>query len=239
MHRVRFLGFCVFALLASLLLAAVSTEAAQKKAKKKRPNVFAKIEDDPKLPRVLLLGDSISIGYTLPTRKLLKGIANVHRAPTNCGPTTRGLQQIDAWLGKGKWKVIHFNWGLHDLKYIAKGGRLVKPSEGKQQVQLEQYRQNLQKLVERMKRTGAKLIFATTTPVPKGAAGRVPGDAVRYNKAALEIMKEHGVAVDDLYSFAAGRLDKIQRKANVHFTPAGSRALAERVAGHVRKALEN
>ena len=57
--------------------------------KKKGP--FAPVTDDPKLPRVLLIGDSISIGYTLPTRDFLKGKVNLHRIPTNGGPTTRGL----------------------------------------------------------------------------------------------------------------------------------------------------
>src|SRR2546422_541914 len=61
------------------------------------------IQDDPKLPRVLLIGDSISIGYTVPVRELLQSKANVHRPLTNCGPTTNGLANLDKWLGGGKW----------------------------------------------------------------------------------------------------------------------------------------
>jgi len=79
------------------------------------------IEDIPALPRVLLIGDSISIGYTVPVRELLKGAANVHRIPENGGPTTRGLERLDAWLGTNHWDVIHFNWGLHDLKVESNG----------------------------------------------------------------------------------------------------------------------
>ena len=59
---------------------------------------------------MLLIGDSISIGYTLPVRKLMQGKANIHRPLTNCGPTTKGIAEIDKWLGKDKWDVIHFNW---------------------------------------------------------------------------------------------------------------------------------
>src|SRR5436305_496918 len=69
---------------------------------------FAPVQDDPVLPRVLLIGDSISIGYTVPTRKLLQGKANVHRIPENGGPTSNGLAKLDKWLGDGKWEVIHF-----------------------------------------------------------------------------------------------------------------------------------
>jgi hypothetical protein len=75
------------------------------------------VADNPKLPRVLLIGDSVSRGYTLPTRKVLAGKANVHRAPANCGPTAAGVQKLDAWLGEGKWDVIHFNFGIHDQSY--------------------------------------------------------------------------------------------------------------------------
>ncbi|MGC3966326.1 MAG: SGNH/GDSL hydrolase family protein [Pirellulales bacterium] len=115
------------------------------------------IADEPGLPRVLLIGDSISIGYTLEVRKLLAGKANVHRIPVNGGATEVGLANIEAWLGKGKWDVIHFNFGLHDAKYSS-------PTE--QRASRDVYVKNLEALVKRMQATGAKLIFATTTPVP-------------------------------------------------------------------------
>ena len=70
---------------------------------------FHPVKDDPALPRVLLIGDSISIGYTVPVRAALAGKANVHRPRTNCGPTSRGVENIDAWLGDEQWDVIHFN----------------------------------------------------------------------------------------------------------------------------------
>lgn len=224
------------ALLLAMLAAAPSADAAPKKPARNSP--FAKVTDDPKLPRVLLIGDSISIGYTLPTRAVLKGKVNLHRIPTNGGPTTRGLANIDAWLGKGKWDVIHFNWGLHDLKYINGKGGLVDVKQGKQQVPIDVYEKNLRKLVQRMKKTGAKLIWCSTTPVPPGAKGRVPGDAVKYNEAAARVMKDEGVATDDLYGFAKPRLAKIQQPKNVHFTAAGSKALAEEVAKQITRALK-
>jgi hypothetical protein len=204
----------------------------------RRQSPFAEVKDDPKLPRVLLIGDSISIGYTIPLRKLLAGQANVHRIPTNGGPTTRGLQQIDQWLGDGKWDVIHFNWGLHDLKHADPKGRLVNVDKGKQQVPIDQYEQNLRQLVKRLKKTGAKLVWCSTTPVPEGAAGRVVGDAARYNAVALRVMKQAGIPTDDLYALCKPQLQEIQRSANVHFTPSGSQILAEQAAKVILKAIE-
>ena len=221
-----------------LIIALVLAGSSHAFAQRKGTPAFADVKDDPNLPRVLLIGDSISIGYHVAVRDALKGKANVHRPKTNCGPTTRGLDQIETWLGNGKWDVIHFNWGLHDLKYIDDKGGLVDVDKGRQQVPIDAYEKNLRQLVERLKNTGATLIWCSTTPVPKGAKGRVPGDAVKYNAAAARVMKDMGVATNDLYAFAKPRLEEIQRPANVHFTPAGSKALGEHVAGVIEEALE-
>ena len=225
-----------FLLLALAPCLTLTPLAAQKPAGPLSP-----IQDQEGLPRVLLIGDSISIGYTLPVRELLKGKANVHRPSTNCGPTSRGVSGIDQWLGKEKWDVIHFNWGLHDLKYLGpKGENLADPkaADSHQQIPPAEYEKNLQLLVKRMKKTGARLIWCSTTPVPSGARGRVVGDSVKYNQIALQVMKEHGIAVDDLYGLSIGKLEKIQRPANVHFTPEGSRMLAEQVVKSISRQLE-
>jgi lysophospholipase L1-like esterase len=160
---------------------------------------------------------------------------NLHRIPTNGGPTTRGLANLKAWLGEDRWDVIHFNWGLHDLKYMDEKGRL--DPRGHQQVPPAQYEKNLRELVKRLKRTGAKVIWCATTPVPKGARGRIPGDAAKYNAIAARVMRDSRVPTNDLYAFALPRLKEIQRPANVHFTPPGSEALARRVANSILKAL--
>lgn len=199
----------------ALLLTALSWAQAPNPA-------FAKIEDKPGLARVLLIGDSISIGYTLPVRKMLEGKANVHRIPVNAAHTRNGVAKLAEWLGSGEWDVIHFNFGLHDLRRM---------EDGQRQVPLEEYERNLETMAAALKKTGAKLIFATTTPVPEGKLNppRVPDDVPLYHEAALRVMKKHKIAIDDLYGFALARLKEIQRPENVHFTDAGSEALAGQV----------
>jgi len=231
MKLVRAMGLFTVGL-AMILVAAQGNAAQEKKAprKKRPPNpAFAPVADDPALPRVLLIGDSISIGYTVATREALAGKANVHRAPTNCGPTIRGLEGLDKWLGDGRWDVIHFNWGLHDLKKI----------EGKHQVPIDQYEKNLRELVKRLKKTGAALVWCSTTPVPEGCSPpRTNEDTVAYNAVAKKIMDENGIAINDIYAFALPRLKEIQQPANVHFTPEGSAVLAKQVAAAITEALQ-
>jgi lysophospholipase L1-like esterase len=198
----------------------------------------AEFEPTP-LPQVLSIGDSISIGYFKPLQKLLNNIAVVHHNEGNAQHTANGLKRLNEWLGETRWDVIHFNHGLHDLKYIDARGRNTSVETGKQQIPIDQYEQNLDEIVKRLKKTGAKLIFATTTPVPDGTKIRAKGDAVIYNRAAERIMNKYEVPINDLYSFALPRLKEIQRDSNVHFYPQGSEFLAEQCAKSILKALES
>jgi lysophospholipase L1-like esterase len=221
---------------ASAASAAETKKAAAPKAKAPSP-ILAPVTDTPGLPRILLIGDSISMGYTLPVRAKLAGRANVHRPPVNCGDTARGVASLDQWLGSGKWDVIHFNFGLHDLKYLNDKGQLAPADQGKQVHTLAQYEANLRTFVARLKQTGAKLIFATTTPVPAGTVGRVADDAVKYNAVAARVMKENGVAINDLHAFVVPRITELQRPANVHFSDAGSARLADEVVAAIVRQL--
>lgn len=234
--------------IAALLIFATTTscfaqaDAKKKKTtpKKRKPNpAMAKVKDDPSLPRVMIIGDSISIGYTVPTRELLKGKVNLHRPLTNCGPTSKGVAEIDKWLGDGKWDVIHFNFGLHDLKYMGPNGQnLYDPKKGKQQVPPKEYEANLEKIVARLKKTNAKLIWRNTTPVPEGSKGRVVGHSKAYNEIAAKVMKKHNIPIHDMYSFVMKQQSEIQLKANVHFSKKGSSALAKTVAKQITNTLE-
>ena len=213
-------------------------------AEEKAAGMTWKITPDAALPDVLLIGDSISIGYTLPARAALKGVANVFRPmdadgkkPANCGDTARGLKDLDEWLGDRPWRVIHFNFGLHDLKWLDAKGQYVSPDQGKQVAPPEKYEANLREFVARLKKTGAILVWGSTTPVPDGSAGRVHGDERAYNAVAEKVMKENGVLVDDLCGALGARVAELQKPHNVHFTDEGSKVLADSVAASVRLAL--
>ena len=180
------------------------------------------VKDDPKLPRVLLIGDSISRGYTLDVRRDLAGKANVHRAPANCGATTQGVKKLDAWLGEDKWDVIHFNFGIHD--------RNLPP---------ETYAANLEQIIATLQKTGAKLLWARTTPPASAdnAEHFSPEQCTTVNRIADEIMNRHGIPIDDLCSPIQPRLAEFQNPNNVHFNDAGYKFLAGKVSDEILAAI--
>jgi acyl-CoA thioesterase-1 len=196
---------------------------------------FRKVTDVPGLPRVLIVGDSISIGYTEPVRDLLAAKANVHRIPENGGNTQKGLLRLDTWLGESRWDVIHFNWGLHDIR-LEKDGKTGK--SGTHVVPIAQYEQNLRAIVERLQKTGAKLIWASTTPVPQDEPKRNPEDVGPYNALAAKVMIERGIPIDDLFAVSTERCANLHSgSGNVHYNLEGSRVLAESVARSIGAVL--
>jgi acyl-CoA thioesterase-1 len=261
MKRIHLCLISVAAALATSTAAERNLEPAKdvgKPAKAQNP-ALVQVVDTPGLPRVLLIGDSISMGYTLQVRAKLKDRANVHHPAENCGDTARGLTRLDAWLGGGRWDVIHFNFGLHDLKYLDDKGTYVEPEKGKQVAPPDVYGKRLRELTLRLKATGAKLIYATTTPVPPGTLGRKAGDEKLYNQVARDVMKELNVPCDDLGGYVAEQQQKlpplpasdmpkppqrpkvrpgeIQLPFNVHFSPEGYEQLATLVTAAIKKAL--
>jgi alpha-L-fucosidase len=222
-----------------LLVLLAATTVAWEKDKPAKPPV---IPPNPNhLPQVLLVGDSISAGYHQLVAKALEGRAVVARSADNGESTAVGVLKIDGWLGDAKWDVIHFNWGVWDMygwQYAADDRSPAK------------YAERLETLVLRMKRTGAKLIWATTTPVPPNAeaimlerwkkAVVIDENLERqYQDAALQVMKKHGVAVNDLFALMKPRRSEFQADDNVHFSPAGSALLAKQVASAILQQLDS
>ncbi len=184
---------------------------------------------DPSLPDVLLIGNSISIGYTSTVRKSLEGLANVYRIPENGGDTYRFLDRYEIWLSDMDWDLIHINIGLHDLKRMDEQGKL--DVEFERRIAPDQYQANLEKIFGILeKETDAAVIWATTTMVPEGSAGRISGDVKLYNERSAEVLKKYpDFHLNDLYGYSL-EIKSLQREANVHYLPEGYEKLGKEVA---------
>lgn len=203
--------------------------------------------DDPSLPRILVIGDSISMNYHEAAKAALKGVANYHRCEGNAFTSGHGVRNAELWMGEHAepgchWDVIQFNHGLHDLKqgYDAETGEF-----GPYAVPLDAYKANLRKLIGLLRASGARLIWCTTTPVPNdntGTYARRKGAPAEFNAAALEVMKEHpDILINDLHGLVESSpvFDEWRKTRDVHFyREEEQQALGEAVARAVRQALD-
>jgi lysophospholipase L1-like esterase len=198
-------------------------------------NVFAAdTAADKPLPTIVLVGDSIRMGYAPIVTEMLRDKAKVVAAKGNGGDSTRVISNLDEWVIAHRPDVVHFNCGLHDLKISRKTNTA--------QVPIDEYEKNLRTIVDRIqKETKARLIFATTTPIRdelhakrKGDFDRKEENVKKYNEVALKVMKEKGVEIDDLHAVVTkAGVDKVQRTDGTHYTPEGSKTLAEAVVKSV------
>lgn len=200
--------------------------------------------DDPKLPRYLFIGDSISGNYDKGLRETLKGQFNIHHPPTNCGPSSNGVKHISDWLGAytetGRhWDVISFNFGHWDAKSTK-----------------DDYQSHLEKVIAELKKTKAKLVWVTTCPVPRGfpvagklsSEGRAPGRTTQVmekylNPWALEVMKKHPeITICDQWQYVKDHGKTLYKEwwqsKDVHFSGKQAEALGLLLGEHVMKLFE-
>src|SRR5262245_34810205 len=193
---------------------------------------------EPKLPKVVLIGDSIRLGYAPLVSKRLSGRALVISPPANAGDSDRLLKNLDEWVIREKPAVVHFNCGLHDLKVAKK--------KKQHQVEVAQYRANLTAIVDRLKKeTTAQLVFANTTPVLDDRHARrgaefdhCEADVERYNAKAVEVMRAAGVPVNSPHWIVEKNgTERLLDQDGTHYTPAGYERLAKAVADSVLRRL--
>lgn len=198
----------------------------------------ARAQGAAELPTVVLVGDSIRLGYAPLVTKRLEGKARIVSPEPNGGDSRNVLAHLDEWVAKEKPLLVHLNCGLHDLKLDKKTRR--------HQVELADYEANLRQIVRRVRATGATLVFANTTPIhdarhaKRGADfDRTEADVQRYNAVAERVMRDEGVTVHDLHWLVQrGGPEKLLRPDGTHYTPEGNALLAEAVADCIDRQLK-
>jgi len=195
-----------------------------------------------KKAKVLIIGDSISIGYTPSVKESLIDVAEVYHNPGNAKHTGNGLKHIDDWITEDEWDIIQFNWGLWDLCYRHPDSKVQGKRDkinGKITFSLDEYESNLTALVKKIKKKSkAKLIFVTTSYVPTEEAGRYVEDAQKYNEVAKSIMKANGIAINDMYENSKEiHHDLGKGDDDVHYTKEGYKELGKHITAFLKKAL--
>jgi len=199
-----------------------------------------RLSDDPKLPRVLVIGDSISMNYHNATKAALQGKVNYHRIEGNSGDSARGATSFASWFGdtsvKGMhWNAVVINHGLHDLKQRDGNKHQVEPGE---------YQKNLDKIFQQAVSKNIPIIWCTTTPVPgtsTGSTGRRQDEDLLYNRAAEAVLQKFPqITVCDLNKLVRGSavFDEWRKGSNVHFKGEEQVTLGEKVAEVILQVLK-
>jgi len=184
--------------------------------------------------QVILIGDSIRMGYQDTVREELADVADVWVPEANGGNSRNVLSHLEEWALARDPAVVHLNCGLHDLKKDFDSGEPAVP--------LEEYESSVRQILCQLKeRTRATVIWAMTTPVneewhhARKGFDRFEADVEAYNKAAVKVAEELELPIDDLLSVVmeAGR-DEQLTPDGVHFTEAGRVLLGKAVAKFIR-----
>lgn len=186
---------------------------------------------------IILIGDSIRIGYAPFAKRELQDVAQIWEPEKNGFTSRNVLLHLEPWVLSREADIVHLNCGLHDL------ARDLNPDGTPRDVRvsLEEYEQNVRELLSRVQQSGKTILWATITPVHeenhrtyKGMQ-RLESDIEKYNEVASRVARELNVPINDLNRIVteAGR-DEILLPDGVHYTEAGYEMLGKAVADFLR-----
>nr|WP_315201721.1 SGNH/GDSL hydrolase family protein [uncultured Albidiferax sp.] len=189
------------------------------------------------MQKIVLIGDSIRLGYQGAVARALLHEAVVAAPEENCQSSVEVRANAREWITAANPDIVHLNCGLHDLRMDA--------GDSTHRVPIDAYAENLEAIFNLVASSGSrKLIWATTTPLIEDRhqrsrlSRRYEADVARYNEIGLTIARKYSAAVNDLHAAVlhagAGRL---LGPDGVHFTEDGSALLAQAVVNAVRSVL--
>jgi hypothetical protein len=180
---------------------------------------------DPKLPNVLLLGDSITRAYFPQVTEDLARIANVYLMATSASVgDPRLTQQIAEFAAMERihFRVVHFNNGMHGWGYNESQYRAGFP--------------DLLRAVRNLVGRDGTMVWATTTPVRLDATTGATNPSVdARNAIATSLAHAAGIAVDDQHALMMQHQDL--HEDSVHFNAAGAALQGDQAAATIKEAL--
>jgi hypothetical protein len=180
--------------------------------------------------KVMLIGDSIRMGYQARVAGLLAGKAAVTGPDENCRFSAYTLFNLSTWVTDDDYDVIQWNNGQWDTCYMP---------DGRTHTSLAAYLELQERIAAVLRKKAGRLIFATTTPVrpeqfTSGAIHpRRDEDIREYNAAAAELLGGLGVEINDLHAPVSEDVGRYISEDMVHLTEAGNDLCARRVAAAV------
>ncbi|HKM34337.1 MAG TPA: SGNH/GDSL hydrolase family protein [Lachnospiraceae bacterium] len=172
------------------------------------------------MKQILLLGDSLRMGYEPIVRKLLVGKAEVSGPSENGRWTGYTLNSLRFWIPSlPKPDVIHWNNGLWDLGDDYGLGRPFSLPE--------EYESALERMITVLGKLfpDAKIIMATTMPTDNPDSA----DIEAYNEILKKVANNNQIPVDDLFPIVKGKEKEFVGEDHIHLTESGFQAVAKQV----------
>ena len=179
------------------------------------------------MKKVMLIGDSIRMGYQAGVTQLLSNLASVQGPDENCRFSAYTLFHLATWMSDDDYDVVHWNNGLWDTSRMP---------DGKIHTPLAMYLEFHDRIASILLKKTKRLIFATTTPVwpEQFTSGSIRprdnADIRAYNHAAAELHRKNGIAINDLHTLISADIKHFVSEDMIHLTPAGNEVCANRVA---------
>lgn len=189
------------------------------------------------MKNLLLIGDSIRMGYDKSVKKTLEGLANVYFPAENCRFASYLLRSFHDYLDGVDGKdidVVHWNAGLWDC---------LRLFEEDVHTPVEIYEYYIDRLCVRIKKIcpNAKVVFATSTSVLSEKMDknfkRYNEDIEKYNEAAVKVCRKHGFEINDLYSLSVTLGEEAHSDPVHYYTTSGTEAFTNKVLSVVAPML--
>ena len=190
------------------------------------------------MKNILLIGDSIRMGYDKAVKKSFEGIGNVVFPDDNCrfaSYVLRYFHEYKALINEGNIDAIHWNAGLWDC---------LRMFDEEPHTPIDVYAYYIERICIRIKKLcpDAKVIFATSTSVisdkMEDRFKRYNEEIEKYNNIAVEKVTKYGFSVNDLYTISLNLPDEAHSDAVHYYTSMGTKALANKVILSLVDALE-
>ncbi|MCH9653737.1 MAG: SGNH/GDSL hydrolase family protein [Planctomycetes bacterium] len=219
-----------------LCIAFISASAHAKDDPGQQVRLQPPAKENPALPYVLLVGDSIAQSYVPRAQELLANEANVYFTLTPHG-VFDGNVFLDTCFKKREWDLVHLNYGLDSMRHEDAVGHLADAPAGKQIVSPLEYSRTLSGMVNYFLQRKTKRIWATTTPIPEGVTGYVAGESKQRNIQYQTLIGARLFFFNNLYDYVDLRRADMMEPNSVEMTEAGARLLGEVVAGRILEVL--
>lgn len=191
------------------------------------------------MKKILLLGDSIRMGYDKYVKAALEGVAEVYYPPVNCKFTQNVLRMAKSWKVDGGWPedmdLVHWNVGLWDLLHLDEAA-LSTP---------EYYGYMIGRIDRKLRELfpNAKFVFALNTSVDESGNtnnhGRYNAEIEQYNQIAIEALKQNDTLINDLNTISKLAAERGAHSDRTHYaTDEGRRLLGGQVIRMICKELD-